>query len=73
MLFFNVKYDAQNINSNKFDKIRYSEIPNKIVLFLSLTIFFIAMFKKNLKKRRFIFYYYIIYVFDTLSDWISLH
>lgn len=64
VLFFNVKYDAQNINSNKFDKIRYSEIPNKIVLFLSLTIFFIAMFKKNLKKEDLyfitIFFMYLI-------------
>lgn len=50
VLLFNVKYDAQNINSNKFDKIRYTEIPNKIVLFLSIIIFFITMFKKNLKK-----------------------
>ena len=55
VLFFNVKYDAQNINSNKFDKIRFSEIPNKIILFLSIIIFFIEMFKKRLKKEDFYF------------------
>ena len=36
------------INLTKLDILK---IPNKIVLFLSLTIFFIAMFKKNLKKE----------------------
>jgi hypothetical protein len=51
VLFLNVKYDAQNINSNKFEKIRYSEIPNKIVLFLSILIFLIAMIKKMLRKE----------------------
>ena len=47
VLFLNVKYDSQDESSNKFKKIRITEIPNKILFNISILIAIFSIIKKS--------------------------
>ena len=62
-ILFDIRRDAANLNSNEFDNsIRYSHIPNKVILNLSI-ILSLTYFIKNYKKIKHInleIYYIVI-------------
>jgi hypothetical protein len=44
LLFFNIKYDAKNILDENYDRIRYSDVPNKLALIGTVLLIFYKIF-----------------------------
>jgi hypothetical protein len=69
LLFFNIKYDAKNMLDENYDRIRYSDIPNKIALIGTVLLIFYKIFikKKYLRAEIFLIFFFITYLFPYIA------
>ena len=70
VIFFNIKKDAQSELSKDFNTIRFSNIPNKFVLLLSIFLVFKDFFKKKVHNNNLIFFLILIsFLFPYIVGW----
>ena len=72
LLFFNIKYDAQDILNENYNKIRYSDIPNKIALICTFLLIFYKIFIKKslLRTEIFLIVFFISYLFPYMAGFL---
>jgi len=72
LLFFNIKYDAQDILNENYNKIRYSDIPNKIALISTFLLIFYKIFIKKsiLRTEIFLIVFFISYLFPYIAGFL---
>lgn len=71
-IFFNLKFDGKNLEDENYNKIRYSNIPNKICLNLMIYIILYNFFKKKIFKTNDIIFFAIIisYLFPYMIGFV---
>jgi hypothetical protein len=67
LIFFNFRKDAQNIQSSDYNQIRYSNIFNIIILYLTIILIFFKLLTNNFGKLEF---FYIIFCLTYLFPFI---
>lgn len=65
-LLTNIKYDSQQPDSQNLNKIRYSEIFNKISLNLAIIVCIISIFKNKKKEDLYYIFFLVTYLFPYL-------
>lgn len=69
LLFFNIKHDAKNILDENYDRIRYSDVPNKIAFIGTVLLIFYKIFIKKtfLRTEIFLIFFFMTYLFPYIA------